>query len=250
MQVCAFVAFHAIHAGFTEMHIAGKAFVLAEEFIPHAASVTSGAGTRHRWSLLKDMTSKKSATHVLWLAHMTLTASRMAGRAMITEHLFQNRVILWGTARIDRSPIPFLCGVQCEWVCFGLFRMTFAAILFGHRTWAGDQPLMRNILFRRLHTAMTINAGPFAMCGLRKRFIIDEHFLPWLQRSHIAPSANALGFAFCDLFGFGGINETLFIGVACETFIRLSLDLDNCLCCDGRFCHCTNWGWGRSWCAG
>ena len=238
------MTFHTVHACFAEMHIPREAFVLAEEFIPHTAAVTGCAGTRHGWSLLKDMTGEESAAYILRLADMTLTASCVTGRAMITEHLLQHRMILWRTARIDRSPIPFLCGVQRKWICFGLFRMTLTAILFGHGTWAGDQTLMRNVLFRRLHTVMTIGAGLFAMRGLRKRFIIDEHFLPWLQRSHIAPSANALGFAFCELFGFGGVNETLFVGMAGETFIRLRLDIYDCFRFDGRLCRCNKgWSW-------
>jgi len=226
------------------MYITREAFVLAKEFIPYTAAVAGCAGTRHRWSLLKDMTGEESAAYILWLADMTLTASCVTGRAMITEHFFQRRVILWSTARVDRSPITFLCGVQCEWICFGLFRMTLTAILFGHGTWAGDQTLMRNILFRGLHAAMTIYAGLLAMRGLRKRFIIDEHFLPWLQRSHIAPSANAFGFAFCNLFRFGGVDETLLVSVARETFIRLSLDLYDCFRFDERTCGCWDWSCG------
>ena len=244
VQVCTFMTFHTVHTSLAEMYIAGEAFVLAEEFITDPAAVTGCAGTRHGWSLLKDMTGEESTAYILWLADMTLTASRMTGRAMITEHLLQHRVILWSTARIDRSPIAFLGGVQCKWVCFGLFRMTLTAILFGHGTWAGDQTFMRNIFFWRLHAIMTIGAGLLTMRGLRKRFIIDEHFLPWLQRSHIAPSANALGFAFCDLFGFGRVNETLFVGMTGETFIRLRLDIYDCFRFDGRLCRCKGWSWG------
>ena len=43
MQVGTFMAFHAIHACFTEVDIARYAFVLSKEFIPNAAAVTGRA---------------------------------------------------------------------------------------------------------------------------------------------------------------------------------------------------------------
>ena len=43
MQVGTFMAFHAIHACFTEVDIARYAFVLSEEFIPYTAAVAGRA---------------------------------------------------------------------------------------------------------------------------------------------------------------------------------------------------------------
>ena len=127
MQIGAFMTFHAVHACLTEVYIAREAFILAQEFIPHAAAVAGCAGTRHGWSLLKDMTGEESAAHVLWLADMTLTASRVTGGAVISEHFLEYRVVFRCATCVNRRPVACLCRMQRKRIGFGLFFVTFAA---------------------------------------------------------------------------------------------------------------------------
>jgi hypothetical protein len=89
----------------------------------------------------------------------------------------------------------------------------------GCRTGIYNQAAVSCVLVSGINTAMTIYAGNLAMNRGIKILPQDEHFFPWLQRSHLAPSAGSGGFFFDHLFRFGCIDETLLVGVTSSAFI-------------------------------
>jgi hypothetical protein len=58
---------------------------------------------------------------------------------------------------------------------------------------------------------MTIHAVEVPMHGLREFLPVDKDFLPWLQRSHLAPSANAFGLSLRGLLRFGRFDQAILV---------------------------------------
>ena len=68
---------------------------------------------------------------------------------------------------------------------------------------------------------MTLETVDVPVDGLRKFLCVYEGFLRWLQRSHLAPSANSLGFAFCGALNrIGGFGQTILIRVTIQAIVH------------------------------
>ena len=96
---------YAVHALFAEMNVARQLFILAQVFIPYSAAVTGRAGAGHRRGFLKGVPGQKAPTHTVRLADVALPAGRVARRAVVIVHRFQDRMRLRGAACVQRRPI-------------------------------------------------------------------------------------------------------------------------------------------------
>ncbi len=157
-----------VHARFAEMHIAGDALILAEEFVTHTAAVTCGTGAGHRRGLFKDMSGEQSTAYVLRLADVALATGGVAGGTVIAKHLFDGWVVFGDFARagIERCPIALLAVMKRKFIggCHVAMTVT-TTIFFRLRTGAGDHPLVCNCLVRRRSAAMTFGTGNLTVCG-------------------------------------------------------------------------------------
>jgi hypothetical protein len=151
MQFSACMTFDAVHACFAKVNVTGNTFILAEEFITHAAAVTGGAGAGHRWGFLKDVPREKSAAHILGLADVALAAGRVTSGAVIAEHLFDGWVVFgdFSRAGIERCPIALLAVVKRKFIggCHVAVTVT-TTIFFRLRTRTSDHPLVCGCLVR------------------------------------------------------------------------------------------------------
>jgi hypothetical protein len=84
--------------------------------------------------------------------------------------------------------------------------MAIPAYLRTRVTWVSDDLCVRGLFIGSLVTAVTIRAGDLTMHRLGKLLGIDKHFLPWLQRSHLAPSTLTCVLRDNFLFWFGGVD--------------------------------------------
>lgn len=223
VQFMAGVAVGAIHSLLAEMHIAGDVFMLAQVFVTDTATVTSRAGARHGRSFFKHMTVEKPAAYACRLAHMTIAAGGVAARTMVVEHHLQLWVILWNASRCECRPVALLSCVQAIRVDGSSIGMTFAATRDGVLAWASDQAGVSGLLIGSLNSAVTHGALHLPVYRAAELIEVDEHFFPWLQRSHISPSTHSFRFALDHrLLRRCGVNQHLLIRVAGHTIIRIT----------------------------
>lgn len=139
---------------------------------------------------------------------------------MVAKHRLKVFVVFGRAASIQGIPVAAQRNVQAFLEVFRLVTMAGGAG-FTFAAWVGNQASVSSFHIRRLLAAVTIGAGHLTVRGGEEGIPRDEHFLPWLQRSHIAPSANSFGFRAVRVFRLGcQRHQSLLIGVAIQAVIN------------------------------
>ena len=112
MHLCRGMTIGAFHTPLTEVHIRFDIFVLAHILIANAAAVTGCAIASERGGGIEVMTIDQSTTNRFGLAYVAITTRCVAARAVVSEHLFQGRVIFGFISGVDGGPVTRLRCVQ------------------------------------------------------------------------------------------------------------------------------------------
>jgi hypothetical protein len=154
---------------------------------------------------------------------VAITTGGVAARTVIIEHGVKSWVIFGDAALLHDGPIAAQAAVQAVGKWPSDIGVAIGADVIGSVTGSSNQILVSGIFVTGLDAAMTAGAGDAAMNGIEEFTGVDEYFFPRLQRSHFAPSANPFGFGLVILFfGFGRIDQALFIYVAIQALIGLN----------------------------
>ena len=140
------MAIHTSHARLAKVDIRPNTFVLAEVFLPYAASVTGGAIARHGGFGLEDVPGDKPAAYRGGLADVAISTGRVTTGTMVAKHLFQGRMIFRRTAFIQHRPVAALGKVQTGLISGDDVRMALSAESLAILAGACNQALVGGLL--------------------------------------------------------------------------------------------------------
>jgi hypothetical protein len=219
------MAGNTIHASLAEVNIPRETLVFTQVLVPHPAAVAGCAVTSHGWGFVNDVPVNKSSAYRAWLADMAIAAGCVARRAMIAKHRLEFRMLFNPAAGIQSCPITGKRRMQAFVKMFRLVAVTGGAgITAPGRAWVGYHSSMGSFHVRGLLAAMAIGTGHFTVRSGKESVSLDKNFLPWLQRSHIAPSANPFGFRAVRILRLGRQGyKLLFVRMTLQAIVNQRL---------------------------
>lgn len=219
VHLCAAVAVQAAHAALSKVNVCPEVFILPQVLVSDSAPVTCSAIAGHGGLSIEEMPADEASFDGIRLADVAVSAGRMAAGAVIAKHLVQSWIIAGYAASLQHRPVTSKRIVQAVLSVGDDVWMAISASSLRFSAWVTNYTRVGSLFIGCLDSAMAFDTVNPAMDSLRECLTVDQDLLPWLQRSHFAPSTHTCTF-FDNLFLEPGcIDQTLFVRMALEAVI-------------------------------
>jgi hypothetical protein len=162
------------HATLPEVNVSYYTFVLAHEFVTHAAAMACRARASHRRIVGEQMPVQQPTAGTGGLAYVAVTTASVATGTVIAKHFLHGWLVRIGAACSENRPVTFLRGMEAAAVRYRLLLVAFNTHRSITATRSSYQICMRFFfIFRGINASMAINTSDLAMVGLRKSLGVD-----------------------------------------------------------------------------